>query len=71
MSLDDMPTIIRQLRQEWLSSGKSQQEIANATGINRPNFWRFFAYKVDPQLKTVMKIAEYFDCEVIIRKRSK
>lgn len=56
--MSDVPPALTQLRRAWLASGLTHQEIAERTGIIRPNITRALNGKHMPTLKTLAVIAD-------------
>jgi len=50
---------LRELRNE---KGKKQHEVANYLGITRPAYTAYESGARQPDLETVKKLAEYFNC---------
>jgi predicted transcriptional regulator len=55
-----MPLNVDKIR--TLMKGRTQSEIAKATGMTQPAFARLLAGKISPRLLTVEKIAEALGC---------
>lgn len=70
MAVVSDPAVLIELRRAWLASGMTQQDIADLTGMPRPNVARAVNGKHMPTLMTLVRLADALGLEVTLTRRS-